>query len=299
MNIQHYEDFFIGKNVRNKKQLAISPEFTRSYYFRSILHIMNTGTKRDIYFASDFHLGYPDEESSKLRERTILAWLREIKPTCKELFLLGDIFDFWFEYRYVAPKGYIRFLVELGSYVEEGIPVTIFCGNHDIWYQDYLTKELGIQIFSEPQTREFFGKKIYLHHGHALGSYDKGMNILNRIFTNRLLQVLFSLVPVNWAYRFGLAWSANNRGKKVYESANYLGDDEEYLLQYARDVLKTEHYDYFVFGHRHVPIDKNIDGKSRYINTGNWITDSTYAVLSEDGMELKSFTGKDRLYIMN
>ena len=140
--------------------------------------------QKKIFFASDFHLGYPDEQQSKEREQLILAWLDEIRPECQELYLLGDIFDFWFEYKYVAPKGYIRFLHKLIEFTESGIPVNIFRGNHDMWYKDYLTKEIGVTIYDEPQIREYFGKKLYIHHGHALGKYDSGMNFLNAIFSN-------------------------------------------------------------------------------------------------------------------
>ncbi len=248
---------------------------------------------RKIYFASDFHLGFPNDEESKEREATVLSWLNEIKPSCAELYLLGDIFDFWFEYKRVAPKGYIRLLAKLAEFVDSGIPVNIFSGNHDLWYGDYLSKEIGVTIYNEPLVKEYFGFKMLIHHGHALGNYDKGMNFLHWIFSNRFLQWCFKFVPVNWAFGFAHSWSAHNRNAKVYESSNYLGDDKEFLLMYAKDVLKTQHYDYFIFGHRHVAVDKQVEPGSRYINTGNWITNSTYAVLSETGVEVKSFKGGD------
>lgn len=248
---------------------------------------------KNIYFASDFHLGFPNEKESRERELCIISWLDEIKPTCGELYLLGDVFDFWFEYKWVAPKGFIRLLAKLADFVDAGIPVNIFSGNHDLWYGDYLTKEIGVTIYNEPIVREYFGKFIYLHHGHALGSYDKGMIFLHKIFSNRFLQWCFSFVPVNWAFGFAHAWSTHNRNAKVFESANYMGDDKEFLLLYSKEVLQKNHYDYFIFGHRHVAVDKEIAPNSRYINTGNWITSSTYAVLSEQGLEVLSYKGGD------
>ncbi|MCQ2959914.1 MAG: UDP-2,3-diacylglucosamine diphosphatase [Bacteroidales bacterium] len=248
---------------------------------------------KQIYFASDFHLGFPNDEESRKRESTILRWLDEIKPSCSELYLLGDIFDFWFEYKWVAPKGFVRLLAKLAEFVDSGIPVNIFSGNHDLWYGDYLTKEIGVTIYTAPIEREYFGKKLLIHHGHALGKYDKGMNFLHKIFSNRFLQWCFKFIPVNWSFGLAHSWSTQNRNAKVFESANYMGDEKEFLLMYANEVLKTKHYDYFVFGHRHVAIDKEVQPGSRYINTGNWITTSTYAILSEQGMEVKSFLGND------
>ncbi len=250
---------------------------------------------KNIYFASDFHLGFPNDEESRVRELTIISWLDYIKPTCGELYLLGDVFDFWFEYKWVAPKGYIRLLAKLADFSESGIPVHIFSGNHDLWYGDYLTKEIGATIHTAPEIREYFGKRLFIHHGHALGKYDKGMVFLDAVFSSKFLQWCFKFVPVNWAFGFAHAWSTHNRNAKVYESANYLGDEKEFLLIFAKEKLQTEHYDFFIFGHRHVAVDKVITDNSRYINTGNWITNSTYAVLSEQGMEVLSFKGGDQI----
>ena len=250
---------------------------------------------KNVYFASDFHLGFPTEEESKTREALIIKWLDEIKPSCGELYLLGDVFDFWFEYKWVAPKGYVRLLAKLAEFVDAGIPVNLFSGNHDLWYGDYLTKEIGITIFNDPQEREYFGKKFFIHHGHALGRFDKGMNFLNKIFSSKFLQWCFRVVPVNWAFCFAHAWSTHNRKVKVYESSNYMGDDKEFLLLFAKQELQIKHYDYFIFGHRHVAVDKEIAPNSRYINLGNWITNSTYAVLSETGLEVRSYKGGDEI----
>ncbi len=254
-------------------------------------------TQKKIYFASDFHLGYPSAEESKERERLIISWLDAIKQDCQELYLVGDIFDFWFEYKYVAPQGYVRFLSKLTEFVDAGIPVNFFCGNHDMWYRDYLTREIGITIFDEPIERTYFGKTFYIHHGHALGKYDKGMNFLNMIFSSKFLRWLFSFVPVNWAYGFGHAWSLHNRTKRLKNPQKYetkqFDKTKEYLYLYAQDVLKEKHFDYFVFGHRHLAMEVSLNDTSRYVNLGNWIWNSTYAELSEGGLMVKSYKGND------
>ena len=242
-----------------------------------------------IYFASDFHLGYPDYEHSKERENLLIEWLISIKDTCEELFLVGDVFDFWYEYKWVVPKGYVRFLAKLAEFTDSGIPVHMFQGNHDTWLSDYLPKEIGVQMHGKPVIREFGDKKLYIHHGHALGKYDKGMNFLNAIFNNRFLQWWFSRIHPNAAFGFAHAWSSHNRRKKVYESENYLGDDKEWLFKHSKDVLKTTHYDYFIFGHRHVAIDRPLQDNSRYVNLGNWITNTTYAVFNGSELELKMY----------
>lgn len=244
---------------------------------------------KNIYFASDFHLGYPDHQYSLIREKLLVSWLDSIKNDTGELFLVGDVFDFWFEYKWVAPKGFVRFLSKIAEFTDAGIPVHMFRGNHDMWFKDYLIKEIGVQIHNEPIQREYNGKKLYIHHGHALGNYDKGMNFLHAIFDSKFLQWMLSRVHPNATFSVAHSWSAHNRRKKVYESENYLGDDMEWLLKYSNDILKQEHFDYFIFGHRHVALDKKITEKSRYINLGNWITNTTYAVFDGNLLELKMF----------
>jgi UDP-2,3-diacylglucosamine hydrolase len=246
-------------------------------------------TRNNIYFASDFHLGYPDIQSGKEREKLIIEWLNSIKDSCKELYLLGDVFDFWYEYTWVVPKGHVRFLAKLAEFVDDGIPVYIFKGNHDQWYKSYLSSEIGVEIFEKPIIREYGGKKFFIHHGHALGSYDKGMNFLHACFTNRILQWLFSRIHPNTAFGIAHRWSSHNRKAKVYESGTYFGDDKEWQLLYAKDILQTEHIHYFIFGHRHITVNKQINETSSYINTGNWITNTSYAVFDGTELHLKIF----------
>ena len=251
-------------------------------------------TSKQIYFASDFHLGYPNAIESKKREKLIIEWLDSIKDDCQELFLLGDVFDFWYEYKSVVPKGNVRLLGKIAEFVDSGIPVTMFTGNHDQWLFGYLAEEIGVTILSEPLIKEFNGKKLFIHHGHALGSYDKGMNFLNKIFTNRTLQWLFARLHPNFAFGFARRWSAHNREKKTFEASNYLGNDREWLYLFANEVLTKEHYDYFIFGHRHVAMDKKLSEKSTLINTGNWISNTSYAVF--DGKEVKTKIYKPELF---
>lgn len=244
---------------------------------------------KQIYFASDFHLGYPNASVSKVREQLVIDWLTHIKPNCKELYLLGDIFDFWYEYTWVVPKGYVRFLAKIAEFTDSGIPVYMFKGNHDQWLGTYLNDEIGVQILDEPIVKEYDSKIMYIHHGHALGAYDKGMNFLHAIFINKILQWFFSRIHPNAAFAFAHRWSVHNRKAKVYQSSNYLGDHKEWLLMHARDVLKQRHIDYFIFGHRHVAVYKKITDSSYYVNLGNWITNTSYAVFDGTDLQLKIF----------
>lgn len=249
---------------------------------------------KQIFFASDFHLGYPHATKSREREQLLVQWLTYIQPQCSELYLLGDIFDFWYEYTWVVPKGYVRFLAKIAEFTDAGIPVYMFKGNHDQWLGSYLADEIGVKILEQPVVKTYNSKTFYIHHGHALGPYDKGMNFLHAVFTNKVLQWFFSRLHPNGAFAFAHRWSAHNRKAKVFQSANYLGDEKEWLLLHARDVLQTQHIDYFVFGHRHVAVYKPINETSTYVNLGNWITNTSYAVF--DGTELKLEIFKPELH---
>lgn len=248
---------------------------------------------KHIYFASDFHLGYPDAAQSRVREDFIIEWLTEILPSCKELYLLGDIFDFWYEYKWVVPKGYVRFLAKLAEFTDAGIPVTMFRGNHDLWLGNYLQSEIGISIADEPIIKTYNEKTFFIHHGHALGNYDKGMNFLHALFSNSWLQWLFSRIHPNTAFGLAHRWSYHNRKAKVYESANYLGAEKEWLIRYAEEVLQKQHIDYFVFGHRHVAMQKELAHNSIYINLGNWITNSSYAYFNANSLQLAIYKASE------
>ena len=243
------------------------------------------GTK--IYFASDFHLGVPDKTSSRVREDRIVRWLDQIKTDAAEIFLIGDVFDFWFEYATVIPRGFIRFQGKLAELSDSGIKIIFFKGNHDMWMFDYFGKELGIDIISDELVIERNGRKFYLHHGDGLGPGDKKYKILKRIFRSQTCQWLFARLHPNLGIGIAQRWSRDSRAHNAERDA--MGDiEDEWLYNYSRDLLKREHYDFLIFGHRHLPLDLSL-GESRYINLGEWIQFNSYAVFDGEKLELKYF----------
>lgn len=246
---------------------------------------------KKIYFASDFHLGVPSYEQSRDREKRIIDWLNEIQSDAAEIFLLGDIFDFWFEYKTVIPKGYVRLLAKIAEITDNGIPVHVFIGNHDMWMFDYLPKEIGIKLYHEPVIREFGGKKFMIGHGDGLGPGDYGYKFIKKIFRNKVCQWLFARLHPNFGIGLANYFSRSSRKKTKHED-QYLGDNKEFLVQYTRELLKKEHFDFFIFGHRHLPIDMMVGEKSRYINLGDWFKYDTYAVF--DGSEVTFLSYKDK-----
>lgn len=239
--------------------------------------------RNNIYFASDFHLGSPDHDTSRKRENRILAWLNEIEPNCAELFLMGDVFDFWFEYQKVIPKGFVRLQGKLAQMTDAGIKVYFFKGNHDMWVNDYFTTEMGIEIVSDELIIERGGKRFFLHHGDGLGPGDKKYKLLRKVFRNPLCQWLFSLVPPRIGLGIANWWSKSSRAAGGGEEV-FLGVDQEWLAIYAKEQLLTAHFDYFVFGHRHLPMTITLEKNSKYINLGEWINYNSYAMF--DGKEL-------------
>ena len=245
---------------------------------------------KKIYFASDVHLGAPSIKDHKAHEKMFVDWLNEIKPSTKALYLLGDIFDFWYEYRYVAPRGFTRFLGKIAEFTDAGIPVHFFTGNHDIWVFDYLPKETGMVLHREPVSIELDGKKFFIGHGDGLGPYDKGYNFLKSIFTNTTLQWLFSRLHPNFAVGLAKKWSAHSRLKNENsEEAKFLGEEKEYLMLYAKDVLAKEYFDYFIFGHRHIDINRPIGDGSRFVYLGDWVKLRSYGVWDGSTFELKYY----------
>jgi UDP-2,3-diacylglucosamine hydrolase len=239
---------------------------------------------KNIYFASDFHLGAPNYAASREREKRIVAWLNFIAPTCSELFLMGDVFDFWFEYGKVIPKGFLRLQGKLAEMSDSGIKIYFFKGNHDMWVSDYFTKEIGIEIISDELIIERAGKKFYLHHGDGLGPGDSKYKFLRKIFRNQFCQWLFSVLPPKIGMFVANGWS--NKSRKLGENKIvFLGEENEWLAIFAKEQLQKEHYDYFIFGHRHLPLDIELNDKSRYVNIGEWINYNSYAVF--DGIDLR------------
>ena len=241
-----------------------------------------------IYFASDFHLGIPNHKESLEREKKICRWLDLIAPDATQIYLLGDIFDFWFEYKYVVPKGYVRLLGKLAEISDRGVQITAFKGNHDMWMFGYFEKELNIPVISDSLEFEVHGKSFFLHHGDGLGPGDKGYKLIKRIFRNPVCIWLFSFLPPRWGMSLANFFSSKSRLANAYNDEKYHGDSE-WLLQYCREAVKKKRFNYMIFGHRHLPLDVEINADSRYINLGEWVHHFTYAVFNGDKLELKTF----------
>ena len=246
--------------------------------------------KKNIYFASDVHLGTPNHKESLVRERLFVKWLDEIKNDAKEIYLLGDIFDFWYEYKHVAPRGFTRTLGKIAEITDSGTPVHFFAGNHDLWIFDYLTEETGVILHREKLIKEFNGKKFLLAHGDGLGPHDKGFKRMKKVFTNGFAQWMFSRIHPNFAFWVAKKWSRSSRDSYSKSQMQFKGEDGEWLILYAKEKLKTQHYDYFIFGHRHVPIDIKIGESSQFINLGDWLYNYTYAVFDGSKLELKKYS---------
>ncbi len=248
---------------------------------------MPEGSK--IYFASDFHLGVPDHPTSRQREDKIVRWLDSIKADAAEIYLLGDIFDFWFEYATVIPKGFIRLQGKLAELSDQGIRITMFKGNHDMWMFEYFTRELGIAIISDELLLERNGKRFFLHHGDGLGPGDRSYKLLKNFFRSRVCQWLFARLHPNLGVGIAQRWSMRSRIANDKKEA-FVSEDQEWLVSYSRELLSGNHFDYLIFGHRHLPLDIRLQEDSRYINLGEWINHCSYAVFDGREVELKYFT---------
>ena len=243
---------------------------------------------KKIYFASDNHLGAPTPEESAPRERIFVQWLDHIKDDVGVLFLLGDLFDFWFEYRTVVPKGFVRVLGKLAELADAGIPIHFFVGNHDMWMLDYLEKEIGITVHYTPQEFTFCGKRFFIGHGDGLGPNDIGYKRMKKVFKNSFFQWCFRWLHPDWGMRLGHYLSVKNKLISGEEDAVFIGEDNEWLAQYAKRKHQEKARDYYVFGHRHIPLNIPIE-QALYINLGDWISHYTYAVFDGKALELKSW----------
>ncbi|QOR74525.1 UDP-2,3-diacylglucosamine diphosphatase [Cruoricaptor ignavus] len=244
---------------------------------------------KKIYFCSDQHFGTPDFHSSKKREAKFVRWLEMIKPDAQALFLLGDLFDFWHEWKTVVPRGFVRVLGKLAELKDSGVEMYFFVGNHDLWMKDYFEKELGITVFFEKQEFEIGGKKFLIAHGDGLGPGDKGYKRMKRLFMNPLAQLAFRWIHPDISVKIATHLSQKNKLISGAEDLKFLGEENEFLILYAKEKLKTQHFDYFIFGHRHLPMELDLyGGKSKYINLGDWISYFTYGVFT-DKFELLEF----------
>ncbi|MDA0973263.1 MAG: UDP-2,3-diacylglucosamine diphosphatase [Bacteroidetes bacterium] len=244
---------------------------------------------RKIYFASDLHLGVPDYESSLVREKKFVLWLDTVKGDAEEIHLVGDVFDFWFEYKRVVPRGFVRLLGKIAELSDSGIKIFWYLGNHDMWIFDYIPKELGVTMLDGEVSREFNGKRFHIAHGDGLGPGDNGYKFLKKVFRSRLCQWLFARLHPNFGIGLADTFSRRSREIEVDKDAVFLGEEKEWLLIHSKEVLKNQEVDYFIYGHRHYPLDLEIGEGTRCINLGDWITHFTYAVFDGVNLELKSY----------
>lgn len=245
------------------------------------------------FFASDFHLGTEGRLSSRERERLIVRWLDGIAPEAESLYLVGDVFDYWFEYSKVVPRGFIRLLGKLAELSDGGLPIYFFTGNHDMWMFRYLEEELGIPVYREPIRREIGGKKFFIGHGDGLGPGDHGYKFIKAVFSNPICQWLFARLHPNTGIRMMNYFSGTSRKSNPSEG-RFLGPEKERLVQFCEDEISRSEVDYFVFGHRHLPIDYTLkNGHSRYINLGDWLVYNSYAVFDGNDLQVQFFENAD------
>jgi len=244
---------------------------------------------KKIYFASDFHLGVPDYNTSLEREKKIIRWLDTIKSDAEIIYLVGDVFDFWFEYKTVVPKNYVRLLGKLAEITDSGVQIKIFTGNHDMWLFDYFEKELNIPIIRNPIVVEHQGKKLFIGHGDGLGPGDYGYKFIKKIFSNKFCQWLFARLHPNFGIGMANFWSKKSRTSNAIKET-FLGEDQEWLLIYSKEIaVKQPDINYFIFGHRHLPLDIRIHETARYVNLGEWINFYSYACLKDGELLLEYF----------
>ena len=247
---------------------------------------------KKIYFSSDNHLGAPNHKNSLVREKRFIRWLDSIKEDASAIFLLGDLFDFWFEYKKVVPKGFVRILGKLAEISDAGIPLYFFAGNHDMWMDGYFENELNIQVFDKPKKFIINKKHFLIGHGDGLGPGDKGFKRMKKVFKNSFSKFLFRWIHPDIGVRFAQYLSTKNKLLSGTDDIEYKGEENEWLVQYCKKIILKEKFDFFVFGHRHLPLDINISQSSRYINLGDWISYFSYAVF--DGIDLELKFHKDK-----
>ncbi len=248
---------------------------------------MDLTVGKKVYFLSDFHLGAPNSEASRVRENKLVRFLDSIKYDAHTVFIVGDMFDFWYEYRHLVPKGYVRLLGKLAELTDLGIAVHFFVGNHDMWMKDYFQKELNIPVYFEPRVFEFNQKSFYIGHGDGLGPGDRGYKFLKKIFRNPICHFLFGILPPVVGIGLANYFSRKSREAVGDNEGMFWGEDKEWLIIYSKEILENNYYDYFIYGHRHVPGIHPLPKGSKYVNLGDWITHFTYAVFDGQEMDLK------------
>ena len=249
---------------------------------------LNPGQK--VYFASDNHLGAPTPQDSMPREKKFVAWLDEIKKDAAAIFLIGDLFDFWFEYKTVVPKGFTRTLGKLAELSDAGIPIFFFVGNHDLWMNGYFETELNIPVYHKPQDFVINDTRFFIGHGDGLGPGDKGYKRMKKVFTNPFFKWLFRWLHPDIGMRIAQYLSVKNKLISGDDDATFLGEENEWLAQYSKKKLEEEHRDFFIFGHRHLPLEIDLSEKSRYVNLGDWIQYYTYGVYDGTSLNLETYS---------
>lgn len=245
--------------------------------------------RNKVYFASDLHLGMYPMEKSRLRERYVVDWLEQIRHDAKEIWLIGDVFDYWYEYNKVVPRGFVRFLGKLASLADEGVEIHLFPGNHDVWLFDYLPEEIGVSIHKGNLIKTWNDKKFMLGHGDGLLKSDRGYRLLQRMFRNRTLQWFYARIHPNGSISFAHWWSKKSRTKKG-AFVPFLGVDKEHQVIYAKKTLEVQaDINYFIFGHRHVPFQIQLSSSSQVVCLGDWIVNFSYAVFDGKELQLKKF----------
>lgn len=253
------------------------------------MNTINIPKGKNIYFTSDHHFGAPTRAASKPREEKFVSWLDSIKKDAEVLFVLGDLFDFWFEYKHVIPKGFTRVLGKLAELSDSGIEIHFFVGNHDLWMNGYFEEEFNIKVYHKPQQFKLNDKTFFVGHGDGLGPHDKGYKRLKKVFKNSFFRWVYRWLHPDLGVRFAQYLSVKNKLISGDEDIRYTNDNDEWLVQYAHRKLQNNHYDYFVFGHRHLPLDISLSPKSTYINLGDWIMHYTYGVFNGEKLMLKTF----------
>ena len=250
---------------------------------------INVSNTKKIYFASDHHLGAPTPEASLPREQKFVAWLDLIKKDAEAIFILGDLFDFWFEYKTVVPKGFVRVLGKLAEIRDSGIPIYFFVRNHDLWMRDYFEKELNIPVYHSPQEFTINNTSFLIGHGDGLGPGDKGYKRMKKVFTFPLFKWMFRQLHPDVGMKLGHYFSVKNKMISGDEDAQFLGEENEWLVQYCKKKLTEKHYDFFVFGHRHLPLEIDLGNNATYINLGDWISYFTFGAFSGNTFTLEKF----------
>lgn len=240
-----------------------------------------------MFFASDFHLGVDAVLSSLEREKKVVAWLETIRHEAAVIYLLGDIFDFWFEYATAVPRGQVRLLGKLAQLADEGTELHFFTGNHDMWVFDYLSGEIGLKVHRKALLTEISGKRFYLAHGDGIGPGDHKYKFIKRVFANPFCQWLFARLHPNFG--IGLARYFSHKSRLATEEEVFYGEKEWQVIHSRQMLEKHGDIDFFIYGHRHLPNDIPLTGNSRFINLGDWVSHFTYAVFDGQDLSLEKF----------